>query len=95
MPVTYHPAARAEFRRAARRYERELAGLGLAFLVAVREAETLIAEYPNAGTPLGSNRRHLLRRFPYAIIYRLEFDRVFILAVAHTRRHPEYWHDRQ
>ena len=95
MDVAYHPAARAEFRRALHRYERERPGLGLAFLTAVRETEALVAEHPDSGTPLGAHRRLLVRRFPYSIIYRVEGNRLFILAVAHARRHPEYWHDRQ
>jgi toxin ParE1/3/4 len=93
--IAYHPAARAEFRRAARRYERERPGLGLVFVAAVREAAEFVAAYPDAGMPLGSNRRHLVRRFPYSIVYRRESERLFILAVAHARRHPDYWHGRQ
>ena len=94
MDVAYHPAARAEFRRAVHRYERDRQGLGHAFLAAIREAEELIGEHPDAGTPLRSNRRFVVQRFPYAIIYRRESKRLFILAVAHLRRHPEYWHAR-
>jgi toxin ParE1/3/4 len=93
--VAYHPAAQAELRRTVRRYEQERAGLGLAFLTAVGESEAFVGAYPDAGAPLGVNRRQIVRRFPYTLIYRREEERVFILAVAHTRRRPDYWHNRR
>jgi len=96
MEVQYHPAARAELRRATRRYERERSGLGLAFLAAVREAEAVLTSHPELGMPLGgANRRHLIRRFPYGLIYRYERERIYILAVAHWRRDADYWADRE
>jgi plasmid stabilization system protein ParE len=50
---------------------------------------------PEAGTPIrGAIRRWLIRRFPYSVIYREEESRIYILAVAHQRRRPEYWSDR-
>jgi plasmid stabilization system protein ParE len=42
----------------------------------------------------GETRRCLLRRFPYAIIYRVRDDVVKIVAVAHGRRRPGYWRAR-
>ena len=95
MIVEYHPAARVEFRRAAQTYEQDRPGLGLAFLLALREAEATIIAHPDIGTPLGSNRRYLIRRFPYGIIYRREAARLYVIAVAHNRRRPEYWLHRQ
>jgi len=35
-----------------------------------------------------------MRRFPYSIVYRVETEKVFVLAVAHLRRRPLYWRDR-
>jgi plasmid stabilization system protein ParE len=39
-------------------------------------------------------RRYLLRRFPYAVIYRAQAERVLVVAVAHMRRRPGYWRGR-
>ena len=39
-------------------------------------------------------RRHLLSRFPYAVIYRFEGEILTIVAVAHQNRNPFYWHNR-
>lgn len=36
-----------------------------------------------------------VRRFPYRLIdEQLDLDRILILAVAHTSRHPRYWKER-
>ena len=96
MTVAYHPAAQDELRRATLRYERARAGVGQAFLTTVRETEGLLTERPALGIALGgANRRVRVRSFPYPLIYRFEHERLYILAVAHMRRHPEYWLHRE
>lgn len=30
-------------------------------------------------------------QFPYTVVYRVGSDRLFVLAVAHSRRQPHYW----
>ena len=32
-----------------------------------------------------------MRRFPYGLIYRIQSDRVVIVAVMHLKRRPFYW----
>jgi len=34
-------------------------------------------------------------RFPYGVLYSIEPDRVYILAVMHLHRHPDYWKSRR
>jgi len=38
--------------------------------------------------------RGVLRRFPYFLVYRVEPERVVIVAVAHAHQRPGYWKDR-
>ena len=33
----------------------------------------------------------MFHRFPFGIVYRLEMDRIFVLAVMHFHRDPQYW----
>ena len=33
----------------------------------------------------------LTRRFPYGVVYQEREGRIFIVAVAHQRRKPDYW----
>ncbi len=80
-------------RRAARWYDREASGLGGEFLAEVQRAFAAVRSRPRAGAPMPTGRRRvLLRRFPYAVVYReLPGALVRVLAVAHARRRPDYW----
>jgi len=40
-------------------------------------------------------RRFVLDRFPYTLLYRVREDHIFITAVAHQSRRPDYWRDRR
>ena len=42
----------------------------------------------------GENRRLNFRRFPYAIIYSVKRDVIYLKAVMHNRRRPFYWRHR-
>lgn len=93
--VEFHPEAQAELRADARFYEERQAGLGDEFLDAVDWVIRFVKERPAAGRSVGAGiRRALTRRFRYAVIYREVGDRLEVLAVAHLRRRPGYWHDR-
>jgi plasmid stabilization system protein ParE len=39
-------------------------------------------------------RYFILRRFPYTLHYEIAASTVTVLAVAHQRRRPGYWHER-
>jgi plasmid stabilization system protein ParE len=95
MRISFNPLAEREFNEAAQFYERESAGLGAAFVSEIEHICAQITEYPEAArVVLGSIRRRLLRRFPYAVLYRLHGDSVRILAVMNLKRRPAYWIDR-
>ena len=94
--LEFHPEAHAEFLAALERYERLRPGLGSAFLAAVQAATDYALRSPDAGAPVGAAlRRVFVRRFPYYLLYAVERDQLRIVAVAHFRRHPQYWADRQ
>jgi len=94
-PVEYHPLAEQELTAAALYYEERAAGLGADFLTEIERTESFLTQFPVAGRILsGGSRRVSLRRFPYYLIFRIDSDRLFILAVAHHRRAPGYWQSR-
>jgi plasmid stabilization system protein ParE len=65
------------------------------FVVDVENTAARIVERPTMRAEIEPGvRRALLHDFPYSLIYRLEDDCVFVLAVMHHKRHPTYWHDR-
>lgn len=90
-----HPAAQQELEEAAAYYNLEGPGLGLAFLDDFERAGQQIRQLPES-SPIarGPARRKLMARFPYAVIYSVVHDDVYVLAVAHGRRRPFYWQDR-
>ena len=95
MTLDFHPEAEAEFIESVASYERAEPTLGEEFSLEVRAAMRNILSYPNAWPVLeGSVRRCLVNRFPYGILYSVEPDRVFVLAMMHLHRRPGYWRDR-
>jgi len=90
--VIFDPDARAEFLLAVQYYENCQSGLGRHFRLVVESAAQDIMESPLLYRMLHAPfRRCLLQKFPYAIIYSIEPDHIHIIAVAHTKRKPEYW----
>ena len=95
LSVVFHELAEAELIEAAAYYSRVRPGLGHAFIDEVERAVSGLANAPLVGKPVaGDIRLRLLRRFPYSIFYRLNGDHIRILAIAHHKRRPSYWHGR-
>ena len=95
MNCEFLPEAEEEFREAARYYESEAPGVGVAFIAEVRKAVRSFVDNPYAAAAIGSGiRRSVLRRFPYNILYAVEPDLIVIVAVAHQKRRPTYWRAR-
>ena len=95
MNSEFLPAADEEFRKAARYYEGEAPGVGLTFIAVVRRTIAWIIENPYAAVAAGSGiRRKVLDHFPYNVLYAVESELIVIVAVAHQKRRPRYWHTR-
>ncbi|MCE9556365.1 MAG: type II toxin-antitoxin system RelE/ParE family toxin [Planctomycetes bacterium] len=94
-------AAKEETREAAAWYERQRAGLGLEFLIAVEATILEIGRSPERFPRLEtlpeekSVRRALVDRFSYVVIFEEIEGKIRILAVAHTSRRPSYWKRRR
>ena len=92
MNYFFHPEAEAEFIAAIDYYEEKQSGLGYDFAREIYTGIQSIIEYPQTWPILeGEIRRRLIGRFPYAILYSDEEQTVYILAVMHLRREPNYW----
>lgn len=67
-------------------------GLGYQMILAVEECLALIGANPGSFQEVIPNiRRALTKRFPYAVYYRPERDRVVVLAILHCSRSPRAW----
>jgi toxin ParE1/3/4 len=90
------PAA-AEFSAAVSWYEAKRSGLGGEFYDAVLRAVDLIRAHPEIGALRRgrlAHRRFSMTRFPYTIAYRVRQSDIYVVAIAHTSRRPDYWKDR-
>ncbi len=94
------PEAAGELEEAAVWYEHQRTGLGTEFLEAVDGALARIARWPHAaprapGVPADvPARKAPIARFPYHVAYLETPETLRILAFAHDRREPGYWHPR-
>lgn len=76
-------------------YEAQRRGLGSEFRSEVDAAVELISVTPLAFPLVRRNiRRALIRRFPYALFYRVVGDEAVVEACIHGRQHPRAWRSR-
>ena len=95
MHVVSHPEADQELEAAAVWYEERQPGLGDAFIDQFeRTLRRIVAEPDRWRKIRGDNRKLNFRRFPYAIVYSVGADAIYIKAVMHLHRRPFYWKGR-
>jgi toxin ParE1/3/4 len=94
--IEFHPEAEREL-IAAKSWYRERSKLAArAFATEIAGSLRNIAASPERWPESRpGERRIVLSRFPFSILYRVETDVVFIIAVAHQKRRPGYWRDRK
>ena len=93
--VAFHPEAEAELLASANWYEERSPGLGEAFLAEVELAVQRVLASPEAWAIVTDQiRRHRVHRFPFAILYRVDPDQIYIVAIMHLHREPGYWEHR-
>lgn len=90
--VELAPAAEADIREAFTWYRERNALIADAFRTEVFETIDRIGDAPLAkAADEEGNRKRVLHRFPYSVIYEVQANTVTVLAVAHHRRRPGYW----
>lgn len=99
-PVSLSPEAVAELIEAASWYETRQPGLAVKFLQEIDQAQHAIQSRPLSFPRLANTavdleiRRALLPRFPYALVFLELQTEIRVLAIAHAKRHPDYWLNR-
>ena len=92
MKYSFHPDAVAEFNHAIEYYEDCAIGLGLDFATEIHTAIERILSHPLAWTKIEKEiRRCLVSRFPYGVLYSVEPDQIYILAIMNLHKDPDYW----
>jgi len=88
--VIVRPEAENDLEEAFTWYESKRIGLGYDFLLQVDAGINFIKRNPEIHpTEYKETKKHLIKRFPYKIIYFVENGRLIILAVLHNKRRPE------
>lgn len=97
--IEYHREARVDFDESFDWYAERNVGAAIGFASAVDHALNTILDDPTR-FPLthGGCAYCALKRYPFRIIFRNEPDKVpdkvVVVAIAHAKRRPRYWHGR-
>ena len=96
-PIIIHTEAIREFDSGIAYYEDQKIGLGLDLLSQVEKALEKIQQNPNLGTQhtITGVRRYVIQGFPYLIFYVELEEFIWVIAIAHGKRRPNYWKKRQ
>jgi plasmid stabilization system protein ParE len=96
MKIRFVDEAAAEFLDVVSYYEQKQLKLGRRFKEEVQQTLLWLGENAEA-CRLRSNgyRRLNLRIFPYYIPYIIRGSTLWVVAIAHRRREPEYWIERE
>ena len=87
-----HPVAQRDIARVRDWYEREQPGLGERFVTAVDDAIGRVVGAPLSFPLIGKEtRRARLHPYPYAVLFVVEGDEVFVTGLLHGRRGPRSW----
>jgi plasmid stabilization system protein ParE len=95
MQIQFAQAANDELNDACDWFNQQQVGLGDRFRYDVRDAVLLISKAPLLfPVELEDVRRYVMNRFSYTLRYVVRGEVIWILAVSHQHRRPDYWVDR-
>ena len=89
----FHPAARLELLDAIEYYRNKSPDLARTFYEDIERCLKELLEFPELAPvkhPVGV-RSQPLHRFPYSVLYTVDPDVLYIVAIAHQKRRPNYW----
>ena len=90
-----HPDADEEFAAAVRYYSGIDLDLGIRFYRAIERLISEVCDHPDRYREFDPPaRRHFSTDFPYALIYVIKPDCVWIVAVMHMKQEPGFWRER-
>ena len=88
--VIIGPEAEVDLKEAFSWYEDKRTGLGYDFLLRIDAGINFINRNPEIHPiEYKRTRKHLIKRFPYKIIYFVKEEKIIILAVIHGNRRPD------
>ena len=93
--ISYHPEAEAEIQAATAWYLNRSARAAAGLVEELERVIAMIQQFPEL-QPLYDDRHRfaVLRRYPYCVVYRVDGDRIRVIAFAHSRQSAGYWQGR-
>lgn len=95
LKLIFHPSISGEIQNSYDWYQKQADGLGDDFINELELSYQAITRFPKAWAIFRKDfRRYLLARFPFSVIYRENADIIYVVAVMHNHKKPDYWLDR-
>lgn len=95
MEIEFIEPALIELDDAITYYDLQSYGLGEKFLDEVLRTIKLISKFPQIWSKNTEHtRKAVMKKFPYSLIYSIHHNKIYIIAIAHHHREPEYWINR-
>jgi plasmid stabilization system protein ParE len=93
--LVFRPEVREELNESYVWYESQQPGLGDDFSDCIDKTLNQLCQMPESYPVIHRDiRRSVMKRFPYAVYYRIVSSRVIVTAVFHSRRNPKVWKKR-
>ncbi|MCF8247514.1 MAG: type II toxin-antitoxin system RelE/ParE family toxin [Saprospiraceae bacterium] len=93
--IELHEIAEEELWEAVDWYDAQKEKLGRDFAKELQEVVKLLKDNPQQfPKAFKDKRKAVLRHFPYVVIYEIQGDTVYVLAIFHTSRNPKIWRER-
>jgi plasmid stabilization system protein ParE len=93
--IRFHPEAQAEYEGGLAWYQARSPQAAMRFEAEVERVLGLVAANPSIFPKYDDeNRFIMLRRFPFSVVYQVQPDHVYVMALAHSRRSAGYWRGR-
>ena len=95
MQIDFHPGAREELDDALGWYLERSPQASQRLAEGVAKAlQSINADPWRFGVVEGNSRSCSIDRFPYQVVFRIDSNKLYVIAVAHAKRRPGYWKDR-
>ena len=95
MDILFLELAEQEFYDTKDYYEEQQKELGLKFQEEIIKTLNRKQKIPNMIVKVKKDdRKCVVNKFPYNILYSVEKEHILVLTVAHHHRRPDYWIDR-
>ncbi len=92
MNLIFHPDAEEELQSATEHYEAARPGLDDQFAAAVRtRLQVIVTDPTSCGRIVHDVHRARVPRFPYDVLFAVDHEEVYVLAVMHHHRRPGDW----